>query len=110
MGHIGTKFKISRVLPCIVMVLGVFMPLCVAAQTAHHEQIKKVTVSPLILVARPGKALLMRRPARTQTIAIEDREGMDCARYVIRSDEDGVAEIALANTAHCRAPRLVVQN
>ena len=77
-------------------------PLIHSARTAIHKDI------PVMMLALPGRGVLLSAPSEIATIVIENKNGVDCGSYLARTDHAGLLEVPVARTRNCPAPRIVV--
>jgi hypothetical protein len=77
-------------------------PLIHNARTAVHKDI------PVMMLALPGRGVLLSAPGEIATITIESNMGTDCGSYLARTDGAGLLEVPVARTPNCPSPRIVV--
>ncbi|PHS23298.1 MAG: hypothetical protein COA84_11310 [Robiginitomaculum sp.] len=72
------------------------------ARAAVHKDI------PVMMLAMPGRGILLSAPGEITTITIESNNGVDCGSYLARTDDAGLLEVPVARTPNCPSPRIVI--
>ena len=97
----------------MAIVIPLFLAGTASAQTPVQSNIHKARAAvhkniPVMMLAMPGRGVLLSAPSEIATITIENNMGANCGSYLARTDGAGLLEVPVARTGNCPAPRIVI--